>query len=105
MCIRDRFVEELGEYDHDRVKFLTCQEVDDEFTAARDILKELACLLYTPVVAAVPQERGRVPQQLEPARPADRFKTGTDGAFRNVPAMGAHHPQSRDCLLYTSRCV
>ena len=30
----DQFVEELGEYDHDRVKFLTCQEVDDEFTAA-----------------------------------------------------------------------
>ena len=38
----DQFVEELGEYDHDRVKFLTCQEVDDEFTAARNILKELA---------------------------------------------------------------
>jgi len=38
----DQFVEELGEYDHDRVKFLTCQDVDDEFTAARDILKELA---------------------------------------------------------------
>ena len=35
-------MEELGAYDHDRVKFLTCQEVDDEFTAARDILKELA---------------------------------------------------------------
>ena len=38
----DQFVEELGGYDHDRVKFLTCQDVDDEFTAARDILKELA---------------------------------------------------------------
>ena len=38
----DQFVEELGEYDHDRVKFLTCQDVDDEFTAARGILKELA---------------------------------------------------------------
>ena len=38
----DQFVEELGEYDHDRVKFLTCQDVDDEFSAARDILKELA---------------------------------------------------------------
>ena len=38
----DQFVEELGEYDHDRVKFLTCQDVDDEFAAARDILKELA---------------------------------------------------------------
>ena len=49
MCIRDRgcenltheqFLAELGEYDHDRVKFLTCQDVDDEFTAARGILKE-----------------------------------------------------------------
>ena len=38
-CSTIQFVEELGEYDHDRVKFLTCQEVDDEFTAARDILK------------------------------------------------------------------
>ena len=38
----DQFVEELGEYDHDRVKFLTCQDVEDEFAAARDILKELA---------------------------------------------------------------
>ena len=35
-------MEELGEYDHDRVKFLTCQDVEDEFAAARDILKELA---------------------------------------------------------------
>ena len=46
------------------------------------------------VVAAVQQERGRVPQQFKAARPADRFKTSTDGAFRDVPAMCAHHPQS-----------
>ena len=26
----EQFLEELGDYDHDRVKFLTCQEVDDE---------------------------------------------------------------------------
>lgn len=38
----DQFVEELGAYDPDRVKFLTCQDVEDEFSAARDILKELA---------------------------------------------------------------
>ena len=38
----DQFVEELGEYDHDRVKFLTCQDVDDELVAGREILKELA---------------------------------------------------------------
>ena len=38
----EQFLTELGEYDHDRVKFLTCQDVEDEFAAARDILKELA---------------------------------------------------------------
>ena len=38
----EQFLTELGEYDHDRIKFLTCQDVDDEFTAAREILKELA---------------------------------------------------------------
>ena len=37
-----------------------------------------------------------MPQQFKAARPAHRFKTGTDGIFRDVPAMGAHHPQSRD---------
>ena len=37
-----QFVEELGEYDPDRVKFLTCQEVSDEFEAGRKILEELA---------------------------------------------------------------
>ena len=35
--------EELGEYDHDRVKFLTLgRDVEDELAAACDILKELA---------------------------------------------------------------
>lgn len=29
-----QFLEELGEYDADRVKFLTCQEVEDEFAEA-----------------------------------------------------------------------
>ena len=38
----DQFVAELGDYDPDRVKFLTCQEVEDELAAGRDILKELA---------------------------------------------------------------
>ena len=57
------------------------------------------------VVGAVQQEGGRVPQQLEPARPAHRFKTGADGAFRDVPAMGAHHPQSRDSQRRISRLI
>ncbi|MDD5858425.1 MAG: UxaA family hydrolase, partial [bacterium] len=38
----DQFVAELGEYDPNRVKFLTCQDVEDELTAGREILKELA---------------------------------------------------------------
>lgn len=38
----DQFVAELGEYDPDRVKFLTCQEVEDEFAAGRALLEQLA---------------------------------------------------------------
>ena len=38
----EQFVEELGEYDEKRVKFLTCQAVSDEMEAARAILEELA---------------------------------------------------------------
>ena len=38
----EQFLQELGDYDRDRVKFLTCQEVDDELEAARPILEELA---------------------------------------------------------------
>ena len=38
----DQFVKELGAYDEKRVKFLCCQQVDDELTAARPILEELA---------------------------------------------------------------
>ena len=38
----DQFKAELGEYDPDRVKFLVCQEVEDEFAAARKLLEELA---------------------------------------------------------------
>ena len=38
----EQFVAELGEYDENRVKFLTCQAVDDEFEAGRSLLEELA---------------------------------------------------------------
>ena len=38
----DQFVAELGEFDPRRVKFLTCQQVEDEFAAGRAILEELA---------------------------------------------------------------
>lgn len=38
----EQFLEELGEYDKDRVKFLICQHVDDEMEAGRELLKECA---------------------------------------------------------------
>lgn len=38
----DQFLKELGDFDPKRVKFLCCQEVEDELTAARPILEELA---------------------------------------------------------------
>ena len=38
----DQFVAELGEYDPDRVKFLTCQDVEDEFAAGRTLLEQCA---------------------------------------------------------------
>jgi altronate hydrolase len=38
----DMFKEELGEYDPDRVKFLICQEADDEIAAGSQLLRTLA---------------------------------------------------------------
>ncbi len=38
----DEFKEELREWNGDRVKFLICQEVDDELTEGRKLLEELA---------------------------------------------------------------
>ncbi len=38
----EQFVAELGEYDGDRVRFLTCQHVEDEYAVARKILEDLA---------------------------------------------------------------
>ena len=37
-----QFVEELGPFDENRVKFLTCQQVEDELAAGRTLLEELA---------------------------------------------------------------
>ncbi len=37
----EQFLAELGDYDPERVKFLTCQQVEDEFEAGREILKDL----------------------------------------------------------------
>ena len=38
----EQFLAELGDYDPDRVKFLTCQAVDDEMEAARELLRQCA---------------------------------------------------------------
>lgn len=38
----EQFLTELGEYDENRVKFLTCQQVPDEMEAGRKLLEELA---------------------------------------------------------------
>ena len=38
----EQFLAELGEYDPARVKFLTCQQVEDELEAGRALLKECA---------------------------------------------------------------
>lgn len=38
----EQFLEELGDYDPERVKFLTCQDVEDEYKAARPLLEELS---------------------------------------------------------------
>ncbi len=38
----EQFLEELGPYDPARVKFLTCQDVTDEFSTASALLKDLA---------------------------------------------------------------
>ncbi len=43
----EQFLEELGEYDADRVKFLTCQKVEDEFEAGRRLLEECAAFAGT----------------------------------------------------------
>nr|MBQ8244734.1 altronate dehydratase [Oscillospiraceae bacterium] len=38
----EQFVAELGEYDENRVKFLTCQAVEDEYAECRKLLEQLA---------------------------------------------------------------
>lgn len=39
---REQFVEELGQFDRNRIQFLVCQEVADEMEAGRCILEKLA---------------------------------------------------------------
>ncbi len=38
----EQFLAELGEYDENRVKFLTCQDVEDEYEACRKLLEQCA---------------------------------------------------------------
>ena len=39
---QEQFLEELGQYDSDRIKFLICQQVEDELEAGRELLKQCA---------------------------------------------------------------
>ena len=39
---QEQFLEELGQYDSDRIKFLVCQQVEDEMEAGRILLKQCA---------------------------------------------------------------
>lgn len=39
---KEQFIEELGEFDAQRIRFLTCQQVEDEMAAGREILEECA---------------------------------------------------------------
>lgn len=39
---QEQFVAELGEYDQNRIKFLVCQQVEDEFEVASQLLAECA---------------------------------------------------------------
>ena len=39
---QEQFKAELGEWDENRVKFLVCQQVEDEYEAGAELLKELA---------------------------------------------------------------
>ena len=39
---QEQFREELGQYDPDRIKFLICQQVEDEMEAGRQLLKQCA---------------------------------------------------------------
>ncbi len=38
----EQFVAELGDFDRERIKFLTCQQVEDELAAGRELLEECA---------------------------------------------------------------
>ena len=43
----EQFVEELGQYDEKRIKFITCQAVTDEMEAGREVLEQLAAYAGT----------------------------------------------------------
>ncbi|MBQ1914346.1 MAG: altronate dehydratase [Selenomonadaceae bacterium] len=46
-CTHEQFLEELGDYDPKRVKFLTCQHVEDELSEGKRLLEELAAYANT----------------------------------------------------------
>ena len=40
-CTHEQFTEELGDYDPERVKFLICQQEEDEIAAGKELLRQL----------------------------------------------------------------
>lgn len=40
-CTHQQILDELGDFDHERVRFLTCQDVEDELASGRKIVNEL----------------------------------------------------------------
>ena len=64
----EQFLAELGDYDHDRVKFLTCQDVEDELVAGRDVRqavgrsgnREVVDDHFAPVVVEIDGDRSVV---------------------------------------------
>ena len=77
----EQFLEELGSFDRDRVKFLICQDVEDEFAAGRELLKE--CVSY-----AAKFERKPLPASMLVIGMKCGGSDGLSGITAN-PAVGA----------------
>ena len=69
------FRELVGEVDQSRVKFLTCQEVEDEVSTAQELLKEIATEMKKDKRTSVPMSRLKV-----------GFKCGGSDGFSGITA-------------------
>lgn len=53
----DSFKELVGEVDSNRVKFLVCQECDDEISCAKELLRQIACAMRDDKRTELPMSR------------------------------------------------